>query len=122
MISKSFVVPSGEGSEDCNYSFEDSKIWTLFLSSTPHATEHYLLWIFPGVVPITAVLRRRRAWSNCAMILTGENRDIGREKHGSRQLHTPQISHGLCWDRTGHSAVRNLRLTASATARITHKY
>jgi hypothetical protein len=26
MISKSFVVPSGEGSEDCNYSFEDSKI------------------------------------------------------------------------------------------------
>jgi hypothetical protein len=56
------------------------------------------------------------------MILTGEKTEVLGEKHGSVQLSTPQGSHGLCWDRTGHSMVRNLRLTASATTRITYKY
>jgi len=50
------------------------------------------------------------------------NTEVRGEKNGSVQLYTPQISHGLCWDRTGHSAIRNLQLTALATARITYKY
>jgi hypothetical protein len=45
------------------------------------------------------------------MILTRENRRIGRENPVTMPLFLPQISHELAWDRTRTSAVRGRRLT-----------
>ena len=63
------------------------------------------------VLLVTATYTWRWACSNGVMVLTGENSSAGRENCPPVLLRPPQISHGLTWNRTHSSAVRDRQRT-----------
>jgi hypothetical protein len=69
----------------------------------------------PFILLVRAICRWRCAWSIGGKIMTGENNLLG-GKRVLVPLCSPQISHGLTWDRTLASAVRGRRLTAWSIA------
>ena len=85
----------------------------------PNFRNSIAFWKFPRLWPLVllskVVSTRRWVWSICGILLTGENCSTRRKVWPSPTFPI-QIAHGLGWNRTRTSAVRNGQLTARAVA------